>query len=81
MSASSRSGAERRAVVVLLARLLRIDGGTKFSSSEWLTFLVGNFACAIEIRVYAHIAQNTLMDSAGFRSQEKPASSLGEAGL
>jgi hypothetical protein len=46
-----------------------------------LTFLVGNFIAAIETRVYALIAQNTLMDLAGFRLQEKPASSLGDAGL
>jgi hypothetical protein len=67
--------------VVLLARLLRIDAAAKFSPAESLTFLVGNFIAAIETRVYALIAQNTLMDLAGFCSQEKPASSLGDAGL
>ncbi|MBC3268799.1 hypothetical protein HU765_02585 [Pseudomonas sp. SWRI81] len=81
MSASSNVARNAAPSWLLHARLLRIDGGTKFSLAESLTFLVGNFFAAIESRVYALIAQNTLMDLAGFRSQEKPASSPGDAGL
>ena len=39
-----------------VTRFLRIEGLTKFTSSDRTAYLVGKFISAIESRVYAHIA-------------------------